>query len=130
RWKESGKTMEELFAQWQAAQRQGPQIPKSEADALWKRFRTARTKFDASRRKFFAQMDATNKEVKQRKERIIAAAEALAPKGSAGIGDYRKLLDDWKAAGRASRKVDDQLWERFKAAGDVLYAARAEETEQ
>ncbi|MES1169414.1 MAG: DUF349 domain-containing protein, partial [Leifsonia sp.] len=42
------------------------------------------------------------------------------------IPDYRKLLDDWKAAGRAGKKVDDALWARFKAAGDVLYAAKAE----
>jgi hypothetical protein len=75
-------------------------------------------------------MDANNKEVKQRKERIISAAEALAPKGVEGIPAYRALLDDWKAAGRASRKLDDQLWARFKAAGDVLYEAKAAEAAQ
>src|SRR5690606_9686764 len=47
-----------------------------------------------------------------------------------GIPAYRKLLDEWKASGRASRKLDDQLWARFKAAGDVLYAAKAEEVAQ
>lgn len=127
RWKDSGKLMEQLFTNWQNAQRQGPQINKADADALWKRFRTARTSFDAARRRFFSQMDATNKQVKHRKEQLITAAEALAPKGSDGIPQYRALLDDWKAAGRASRKVDDQLWARFKAAGDVLYNAKAEE---
>src|SRR5690606_18165190 len=54
-------------------------------------------------------------------------AEALADKGAAGIPEYRRLLDDWKAAGRAGKKVDDALWARFKAAGDVLYGAKAEE---
>ena len=130
RWKDSGKAMDDLFTKWQAAQRQGPQIAKSDADALWKRFRNARTSFDAARRRYFSQMDATNKQVKQVKEKLIDAAESLASQGAAGIPRYRALLDDWKAAGRASRKVDDQLWARFKAAGDLLYAAKADEVAQ
>lgn len=130
RWKDTSQAFERLFADWQSSQRSGPQIPKSQADAMWKRFRTARQSFDTARRHHFAQLDATNKEVKQRKERIIAAAEALAGKGVEGIPTYRSLLDDWKAAGRASRKLDDQLWARFKAAGDVLYQAKAAEAAQ
>lgn len=124
RWKDTGQAFEQLFTDWQTAQKTGPQVPKSQADALWKRFRSARQTFDSARRAHFAQMDANNREVKQRKERIIAAAEALAPRGADGIPAYRTLLDDWKAAGRASRKVDDQLWARFKAAGDVLFDAK------
>ena len=130
RWKDTSQAFEQLFTDWQTAQRTGPQVPKTQADALWKRFRTARQTFDSARRAHFAQMDATNKDVKQRKERIIAAAEALAPRGVEGIPAYRALLDDWKAAGRASRKLDDQLWARFKAAGDVLYEAKAVEAAQ
>lgn len=124
RWKDTGQAFEQLFTDWQQAQKGGPQIPKSQADALWKRFRAARQSFDSARRAHFAQMDANNRDVKQRKERIISAAEALAPKGADGIPAYRDLLDDWKAAGRASRKLDDQLWARFKAAGDVLFEAK------
>jgi len=130
RWKETGEAFERLFADWQAAQREGATVPKSQADALWKRFRSARQSFDTARRAHFARLDATNKEVREVKERIIAQAEALAPRGVDGIPSYRKLLDDWKAAGRASRKLDDQLWARFKAAGDVLYAAKAAEVAQ
>ena len=130
RWKETSQAFEDLFTKWQTSQRNGPQVPKAQADALWKRFRSARQSFDSARRAHFAQMDATNKEVKQQKERIIAAAEALAPRGIDGIPAYRNLLDEWKAAGRASRKLDDQLWARFKAAGDVLYEAKAAEVAQ
>ena len=130
RWKDTSLAFEQLFSDWQAAQKNGPQVAKGQADALWKRFRSARQTFDTARRAHFAQMDSNNKDVKQRKERIIAAAEALAPKGIDGIPAYRELLDEWKAAGRASRKLDDQLWARFKAAGDVLYEAKAAENAQ
>lgn len=130
RWKDTSLALEALFNDWQTIQRNGPQVPKAQADALWKRFRSARQSFDSARRAHFAQIDANNKDVKQRKERIIAAAEDLAAKGPDGIPAYRTLLDDWKAAGRASRKLDDQLWARFKAAGDVLYDAKAAEAAQ
>lgn len=127
RWKETTAAFEKLFADWQNAQKTGASVPKATADALWKRFRSARQTFDTARRTHFAQLDNQNKSVKQRKEQLIAAAEALAPKGTDGITAYRKLLDEWKAAGRASRKIDDQLWARFKSAGDVLYEAKAAE---
>lgn len=127
RWKETGQAFEQLFTDWQQLQRTGAHVPKSQADALWKRFRSARQSFDTARRAHFAELDAVNKDVKQRKERLISQAEALAGRGVEGIPAYRALLDEWKAAGRASRKIDDHLWARFKAAGDVLYQAKAAE---
>ncbi len=33
-------------------------------------------------------------------------------------------MDRWKAAGRLSRKDDDALWARFRAAQDVFFATR------
>lgn len=126
-WKQLTTQMDALFEQWQEAQKSGPHIPKAQADELWKRFRKARQTIDTARRAFFAQMDATNKDVRARKQELIREAEALASRGAEGVGAYRQLLDKWKQAGRASRKVDDQLWTQFKAAGDVLYAAKTEE---
>ena len=130
RWKDTSAAFERLFTEWQTAQKSGPHVPKPQADAMWKRFRAARQSFDTARRAHFSQMDANNKDVKARKERLIASAEALGDRGLDGIPAYRNLLEDWKQAGRASRKLDDQLWARFKAAGDVLYQAKAEEVAQ
>lgn len=126
-WKQLTSQIEALFQRWQEEQKSGPHIPKGQADELWKRFRKARQTIDTARRSFFAQMDATNKDVRARKQALIRDAEALAPRGSSGIPAYRDLLEKWKQAGHASRKVDDQLWAQFKAAGDVLYAAKSEE---
>ncbi len=125
-WKQVSAQLDELFARWQAAQHGGPRIPKKDADELWKRFRAARTTIETARRAFFAELDSTHRDAKVRKQTLVERAEALADKGAAAIPDYRRLLDDWKAAGRAGKKVDDALWARFKAAGDVLYGAKAE----
>ena len=37
---------------------------------------------------------------------------------------YRNLMQEWKAAGRAPREVDDKLWARFRAAQDRFFDAR------
>jgi hypothetical protein len=125
-WKQVTTQLDELFARWQTHQQDGPRLPKSEGDELWRRFRAARTTIEGHRKAFFAELDGTHREARTRKQELAEKAEALAAKGTAAIPDYRKLLDDWKAAGRAGKKVDDALWARFKAAGDVLYAAKAE----
>lgn len=126
-WKKASAELEALFAQWKEAQQTGPRLPKSDRDALWARFRAARTTIETGRRAFFAELDSAHKEVRARKQRLIEQAEALADRGAEGIGAYRALLDEWKAAGRAGKKADDALWAKFSAAGDVLFAAKAEQ---
>ncbi|MEY4453006.1 MAG: hypothetical protein RIT51_684 [Actinomycetota bacterium] len=125
-WKTATATLNELFEAWQASQKSGPKLPKAEADALWKRFSTARTKVEAAKRAFFASADAAAKAAKASKTSIVEKAEALAASGSDSVADYRKLLDAWKAAGRSNSKVDDALWARFKAAGDAIYSRKGE----
>lgn len=125
-WKQVTASLDELFARWQRHQQEGPRLPKGEGNDLWKRFRTARSTIDQHRKAFYAELDATHREARQRKQALAERAEALAPQGSDGIPAYRGLLDDWKRAGRAGKKYDDALWARFKRAGDVLYAAKNE----
>lgn len=125
-WKQTSAKVEELFAKWQEHQKTGPRLPKADANALWKRFRLARTTLDTERRKFFAHLDSEHRTARDAKQDIIARAEALAPQGADGVPEYRRLLDEWKTVGRAGRKHDDALWAKFKAAGDVLYQAKAE----
>jgi hypothetical protein len=125
-WKQVSTKLDELFATWQAAQKDGPRLPKAVGDEFWKRFRAARTTIETHRKAFFAELDSTHKEARTRKQELAERAEALVGKGTAAIPDYRRLLDEWKLAGRAGKKVDDALWARFKAAGDALYAAKAE----
>ncbi|MFD4957563.1 DUF349 domain-containing protein [Microbacterium sp. NPDC058389] len=125
-WKQATAEINGLFDQWQSQQQNGPRLPKSTAQQLWKRFRDARATVDKHRRAFYAELDEAHKGVRDRKTRLVEKAEALAPKGEDGIPAYRDLLDEWKTAGRAGKKVDDALWARFKAAGDALYGARVE----
>ncbi|WP_311257210.1 DUF349 domain-containing protein [Microbacterium sp. WCS2018Hpa-9] len=127
-WKQVTAELGELFDAWQAQQQSGPRLSKGVSQQLWKRFRDARGTVDKARRAFYSELDDTHKSARDAKTRLVERAEALAPRGVDGIPAYRTLLDEWKAAGRAGRKADDALWARFKAAGDALYSARAEQS--
>lgn len=125
-WKTSGAELRELLDKWKEAQRRGPRLDRPTEDGLWKRFSHARTTFDRHRRQFFSELDAKQAKVKQAKEALIRRAEELS--GSTDWGPtsarYRELMEEWKKAGRASRKEDDALWARFRAAQQVFFDAR------
>jgi len=123
-WKQSSEKMAKLFTDWQEVQKTGAKVSKADADPIWKRFSVARTKFETAKRAYFAGLDASNKAVRAAKNNIVEQAEKLASAGSDSIVEYRKLLEQWKSAGRTPGKSDDALWARFKAAGDKIYSAR------
>jgi ribosomal protein S17E len=125
-WKIASKQMTELFDQWQLSQKSAPKIPRKDSEAIWKQFSQARTKFEANKRAFFSALTAESKNVRARKTALVTQAEALEAKGSDSSLEYRKLLDQWKLSGRSQGSQDDALWERFKAAGDSIYARRKE----
>ena len=125
-WKSSGAELRELLEQWKGAQRRGPRLDRPTEDGLWKRFSHARTTFDRHRRQYFSELDAKQAKVKAAKEALIKRAEELQHSTDwAGTSQkYRELMEEWKKAGRASRKEDDALWARFRAAQQVFFDAR------
>lgn len=125
-WRQSTERMKTLMEEWKAAQSAGPRLDKATEDSLWKRFSHARNGFDRMRRTHFAKLHTEHEQVKAAKEKLIARAEALSDSTDWGATSaaYRDLMTEWKAAGRASRKDDDALWARFRAAQDVFFNAR------
>jgi hypothetical protein len=126
-WRNAQKEIGELFDSWKEEQKLPYRVPKKAADELWSRFRAARQTFDRAQRAFFQTKQSADKEAKSIKTGLCEKAEALNVKGADGIGQYRALLEEWKKAPRAARSLDNQLWDRFKAAGDALYSAGSAE---
>ncbi len=125
-WKSSGARMRELLDAWKNAQRTGPRLDKDVEAALWHRFSVARNSFDKARRTHFAALDSAHEQAKSAKERLVAEAEKMASSRDwmATAGAFKRLMDDWRAAGRAGRADDDALWQRFKAAQDTFFTAK------
>ena len=131
-WRPAGEQLRTLLDTWKEAQRTGPRIDRPSEDALWKRFSHARSTFDRERRRFFAELEKVGSVAKAAKSELVAQAEALASSTEWGptSGAFRDLMAQWKQAGRASRKDDDALWERFRAAQDRFFAARDAASQQ
>jgi len=122
-WKRAGDRLREILEAWKSA----PRVDKSVEQGLWRRLSAARTTFERRRRQHFATLDAQRKEVVGEKESLIASAVALSTSTDWATTSraFRSLVDRWKAVGRTTKAEDDRLWERFKAAQDTFFAARA-----
>src|SRR5699024_10542987 len=77
------------------------------------------------------QREARQSQAKAAKEKLVEQAEALqnSTEWGATAGAYRDLMEQWKKAGHAGRRDDDQLWARFRAAQQVFFDARRANTQ-
>ncbi|MFC9763010.1 DUF349 domain-containing protein [Rhodococcus jostii] len=121
-WKAAGDRLREILDEWKTIRG----IDRKVDDALWKRYSKAREAFNRRRGAHFAELDRERAAAKTKKEELVTRAEALSDSTDWGptAGAFRDLLAEWKAAGRAPREADDNLWKRFKGAQDVFFAAR------
>lgn len=121
-WKTAGDRLREILEEWKTIRG----VDRKVDDVLWRRYSKARESFNRRRGAHFAELDRERAAAKRRKEELAARAEELqnSTDWGATAAAFRDLLAEWKAAGRAPREADDQLWKRFKGAQDVFFAAR------
>jgi hypothetical protein len=121
-WKAAGDRLREILEEWRTISG----LDRKTDDALWKRYSAARETFNRRRGSHFAELDRERVGARQAKEALCERAEELADSTDWGPtgATFRDLLTQWKAAGRASKEVDDALWQRFKGAQDKFFSAR------
>lgn len=121
-WKVGGDRIRAILEEW----KQIKGIDKKTDDALWKRYSRARDSFNRRRGSHFAELDRARAAARKKKEELVARAEAIQDSTDWGptARAFRDLMTEWKAAGRAPREVDDQLWAKFRAAQDRFFDAR------
>ena len=123
-WRTAGERLRALVDTWKGL----PRLDRKADDELWHRFSHARSVFSKRRKAHFASLDAQREDARRTKEKLVTEAQSLS--GSTDWGPtaarYRELMAEWKAAGRAQREAEDDLWNRFRGAQDVFFAARSE----
>nr|MDT0523948.1 DUF349 domain-containing protein [Streptomyces sp. DSM 41633] len=121
-WKSAGDRLREILDEWRTI----TGLDRKLDDALWKRYSSARETFNRRRGSHFAELDRGRVGARQAKEALCEQAEQLSDSTDWGAtgATFRDLLTQWKAAGRASKDVDDALWHRFKTAQDTFFGAR------
>lgn len=123
-WRVAGERLRALVDIWKGL----PRLDRKADDALWHRFSHARSAFSKRRKAHFAALDHQREEARQRKEKLVAEAEALSRSKDWGptSAKYRELMAEWKSVGRAQREHEEDLWQRFRGAQDVFFQARGE----
>jgi hypothetical protein len=123
-WKAAGDRLKEILDEWKTIRG----IDKKTDGELWKRFSAARDGFTRRRGAHFAGLDAQRKVAQTAKDELVAEAEKLADSSewNATAARLKELMNEWKAAPRASKEAEQKLWERFRAAQDAFFTRRSE----
>ncbi|WP_037914509.1 DUF349 domain-containing protein [Actinacidiphila yeochonensis] len=123
-WRSAGERLRALVDTWKGL----PRLDRKADDELWHRFSHARSVFSKRRKAHFSSLDAQREEARRTKEKLVAEAQSLSQSTDWGptAARYRELMEQWKAAGRAQRESEDDLWNRFRGAQDVFFGARSE----
>ena len=123
------RRLQELHEQWRAV---GP-VPKEVREEIWGKFKALSAAINKKYQDFFVERKEREQQNEAAKTAICERLEAL---DFAGLGtyaawdamtkDFMAAQEEWKTIGPASRKVNNLLFARFRAACDKFFAAKAE----
>jgi hypothetical protein len=118
----------QLQEQWKAA----ADVPRAQADALWRRFKTAHDLVWSRCEAHFAAQAAERADNLARKVALCEQAEALADstRWIETAEAIKKLQTDWKAIGAVSRGREKAIWDRFRTACDRFFTRRHEDLDR
>ena len=122
-WKSAGQRFKELFEKWKSVGSAG----KSDDDALWQDFNSARQMFFERRSKHFSDLDEQRTKNRQQKQALISEARSISQYSTEwkSTGDkLRELMDRWKAIGSAGKDSDERLWSDFNEIRQSFFARR------
>ncbi|MET7881363.1 DUF349 domain-containing protein [Micromonospora sp. DT68] len=117
-WAATANQLKDLMTQWKAA----PRASKESEQKLWERFRAAQDAFFSRRSEVFSARDNEQRGNLERKQALLAEAEALDidgdPKGAQA--KLRDIQAQWHEAGRVPREAAAGLERRLRAIDDKV----------
>ncbi len=123
------KKLQQLHSSWREI---GP-VSKEIREELWTRFKNASAVINKKYQSFFEERKANEKKNAEGKEALCVKIEAISTdnlKTYAAWDEATKaiigLQEEWKKLGFASRKVNTELFARFRKSCDEFFAKKAE----
>jgi hypothetical protein len=106
--------------------------PRSQAEALWTRFKTAQQQVYERCKDYFAQQAVERSDSLKKKEQLCEKAEALAQSTDwvRTAEAIKALQNEWKSIGPVTRGHEKSVWERFRAACDTFFTRRQHDLKQ
>lgn len=123
------RRLQEMHNKWRQI---GP-VAKELRDDIWNRFRDASAEVNKRYQAYFEARKARETENEQAKTLLCERMEALDYAGLKSFNGWEEMTktilaiqEEWKTLGFASRKMNRQLFARFREACDRFFAAKAE----
>src|SRR5699024_1246954 len=122
-WDEIDETFDQLTKQWKKVGR----VPKEKANNAWERYKSAQDSFYDLKYRYNPAHQSKVDKFSSKKENIIEEAEALTEAEDIAIAARKinKLHRRWKKIGNLPQRLEDELWNRFKAATDAFNEKKA-----
>jgi hypothetical protein len=121
----ASRRMRELQGRW----REVALAPRTQGEAMWRRFKDAQDEIFKRTAAFFAAQNAERGANLVKKHALIERAEALATSTEwvKTASQMQALQAEWKGIGPVTRGQEKAVWERFRAACDQFFTRRQED---
>ncbi|MDO9254139.1 MAG: DUF349 domain-containing protein [Bacteroidales bacterium] len=126
---QSFKRLQELHEEWKEV---GP-VAQDKREEVWDRFKTATEKINDRRHEFYKQIQGDLEANHAAKVLLCEKAEQLVATEFNSIKQWQdsthqvnELLKMWKSVGQAPQKVNNEIWNRFKAQLDLYFSNKKE----
>ena len=126
---EAFRTLQKLHEQWKEL---GP-VSKEFRESIWERFRAATAEINKKHQAFFESQKCNQKENFEAKSALCEKVEGIVGTEIKDSTDWNALTKEieniqkeWKKIGFASKKDNQKVYDRFRAACDAFFAQKRE----
>ena len=121
------KALQKLHEEWKEV---GP-VPQDKKDEIWERFKAATDKINQIRREHYAQIEEEQAGNFEAKKALCEKAEELIAEDYSSVNAWQKkstelseIFGVWKTVGPASKKDNEEIWQRFRGTMDTFFAKK------
>ena len=123
------KLLQKYHDEWKEI---GP-VPQEKKDEIWERFKNTTDKINQVRREHYSKIQEEQQGNYDAKAAICEKIEELLNDSINSIGAWQKKSNDvnelfkvWKTIGPAQKKLNDEIWARFKGSMDAFFSNKKE----
>lgn len=123
------KALQKLHEDWKEI---GP-VPQDKKDEIWERFKAASDKINQIRREHYSKLQEEQNANLEGKKVLCEKAEEIIGEAYTSVNAWQKksnefaeIFKTWKTIGPASKKDNEEIWNRFKSAMDSFFAKKKE----
>lgn len=121
------KALQKLHEDWKEI---GP-VPQDKKDEIWERFKAATDKINQIRREHYAKIEEEQSGNLEAKKALCEKAEELVAEDYVSVNAWQKkstelseIFGVWKTVGPASKKDNEEIWQRFRSSMDTFFAKK------